>query len=149
MYLMNDSNINMDIMENEHRVTVVCVTDQFQCERIIKAGRIIADLTNTNLSVINVAKPGQQQNPKSLQHLFDVSKLNDGMMSIIYADDPVKAIINYIKQHKTDNVLTGMPENENSILHTIWDKFTHVTFFAVTPEGELKEMTKAYRSAAV
>lgn len=147
MLLMNDSNIAMEDKSPEQRLTIVCVTDQFQCERIIKAGRVMADLTNTKLSVINVTRHDYKQNPESLEHLFGVSKQNGGMMSVLYSEDPVKTIINYIKQNKALNVLTGLPENQDSILYTIWDKFTHVTFFTVTHDGELKEVTKAYRNA--
>ena len=31
--------------------TLVLVTDQFECERIIKAGRVIADLSKTSYAV--------------------------------------------------------------------------------------------------
>lgn len=130
---------NLDELEPERRATVVCVTNQFQCDRIIKAGRVMADLSNTTLNVISVANPDRSQDPAALQHLFDVTKENRGSMSILYASDPAKAIIRYLKENKTSNVLTGMPENENSILYQIWEKFTHITFLTVTPEGELQE----------
>lgn len=54
---------NLDELEPERRVTVVCVTNQFQCDRIIKAGRVMADLSNTALNVISVANPGMDQDP--------------------------------------------------------------------------------------
>ena len=130
---------NLDELEPERRVTVVCVTNQFQCDRIIKAGRVMADLSNTALNVISVA----DQDPAALQHLFDVTKENGGSMSILYELDPAKAIIRYLKENKTSYVLTGMPENENSILYQIWEKFTHITFLTVTPEGELQEAGRA------
>lgn len=69
---------NLDELEPERRVTVVCVTNQFQCDRIIKAGRVMADLSNTALNVISVANPGRDQDPAALQHLFDVTKENGG-----------------------------------------------------------------------
>ena len=134
---------NLDELEPERRVTVVCVTNQFQCDRIIKAGRVMADLSNTALNVISVANPGRDQDPAALQHLFDVTKENGGSMSILYELDPAKAIIRYLKENKTSYVLTGMPENENSILYQIWEKFTHITFLTVTPEGELQEAGRA------
>ena len=54
--------------------TVVLVTDQFECERIIKAARMIADLSQTALTVLSVMKTGAQTNPAALEHLFGVAK---------------------------------------------------------------------------
>ena len=39
----------------DRKATVVCVTDQFQCERIIRAGRSIANLSDTSLLVVSVS----------------------------------------------------------------------------------------------
>ena len=44
--------------------TLVLVTDQFTCERIIKAARVIADLSKTDLTVLSVMKTGAQINPR-------------------------------------------------------------------------------------
>ena len=43
--------------------TLVLVTDQFACERIIKAARVIADLSKTNLLVLSVMRDGVCTNP--------------------------------------------------------------------------------------
>ena len=44
------------------RHTVVCITDQFHCEKLIHAGRLIAELSKTALAVVNVSKPDLSQN---------------------------------------------------------------------------------------
>ncbi len=129
------------------RKTLVCVTNQFECQRIIRAGRAIADLTKTHLTVLSVSSPEYTQNPQALQYLFDVSKENDAMMTVTYSENPTKTIINFIKENKVVNVLTGMPSSDDSVLYKVWNKFTHVTFFTVTPEGEIREVTKSTRVA--
>lgn len=120
--------------------TLVCVTDQMNCDRIIKAARVICDLTASELSVINVSSPGRTQDPRSIEYLFKVSAQYHAQMTVLYHNDPAKAVIGYIKSHKIASVVTGQPEGQNSVLHKIWSKFTHVNFFTVDPSGEISEV---------
>lgn len=126
--------------EAEKPKTVVCVTDQFNCDRIIKSARVVCDITASDLSVINVSSPSRYQDPTSIEYLFKVSAHYGGTMTVIYNDNPAKAVIQYIKKNKVANVITGMPEGQNSVLHKIWSKFTHINFFTVDSSGELCEV---------
>lgn len=118
--------------------TVVCVTDQRNCDRIIRAGRVLADFTDTELAVINCASPSQQQDPGSIEYLFEVSRSNGAEMSVFYQQDSARAIIRYIKEHKVANVLTGLPGDENSVLYRLWERFSHVQFYVVDAGGRLQ-----------
>ena len=128
-------NINI----SDERITLVCVTNQFQCERIIKAGRVMANLTQTKLDIISVGSTEYPQNPEALEFLYKTSSANNGTMTIEYSDIPLKAITKYIKENKISNVLTGVPTTENSIIYKLWNKFTHINFFTVEQDGEIKE----------
>ncbi|MEG0898771.1 MAG: hypothetical protein RSF40_03560 [Oscillospiraceae bacterium] len=136
-------NINVDnvteIINQEKRVTLVCVTNQFNCERIIKSGRVISNLSKTKLQIISVVSPDYPQNPEALEFLYRVSKENNGIMNVEYSATPLKTIIKYIKQNKISNVLTGVPTTDDSIIYKIWSKFTHINFFTVEEDGEIKE----------
>lgn len=121
--------------------TAVLVTNQFQCERLIQAGRTVADISKTDLIVLNVQSNEYPANPEAIQYLFNVSTQNDALMNVMYAEDTFKTIVQYIKDNKTAYVVTGMPQTKNSILHRIWKKFSHVTFFTVDEKGNLHEVT--------
>ncbi len=121
------------------RITMVCVTNQFSCERIIKAGRVIADLTNTQLNIISISAAKYPPNPLAMEHLYRISRENGGVMQVEYAEDPFKALISYIKSNKISNVITGVPQDEDSVLYQLWGKFTHLTFFTVDDQGQLQE----------
>jgi len=56
------------------RKTLVCVTNQFECQRIIKAGKVIADLTGTVPMVLSVTSPEYGQNPQALQYRWGQSR---------------------------------------------------------------------------
>lgn len=123
--------------------TIVLVTNQFQCERIIHSGKTLADVTNTELCVFSVQNSRYPQNPIALDHLFRVSKSHGAVMNITYGEEPVKQIISFIKHTKTRNVLTGIPQGESSILYQVWNKFTHINFFMVDEAGNTSEVSRA------
>ena len=132
--------IRLEKKKHQKPQTVVLVTNQFQCERIIKAGKRVADLTMTDLFVISVSDPQYPQNPQALEHLFQVSQLNGAMMTVFYSDDPQKTIKHYLKENRVENAITGLPRKNNSLLYAFWQKFTSIRFFTVTQDGELQEV---------
>ena len=123
--------------------TIVLVTNQFQCERLIHSGKALADITKTELCVFSVQSNKYPQNPLALEHLYNVSKQHGAVMNITYGDDPVKQIISFIKHSKARSVLTGVPQGEHSILYEIWRKFTHIKFFTVDVDGTTHEVSRA------
>lgn len=127
--------------------TVVCVTDQRRCDRIIRAGRALADISQTELLVVNVVRPDSQQDTESMEYLFNVSKQNNAQMALLYSDDVAKALIRFIKENKVANLLTGIPNEGDSVTTKIWKRFTHVTFFVVEQDGSLREVVNPARQA--
>ena len=126
--------------------TLVLVTDQFACERIIKAARVIADLSNTPLRVLSVMRPGVPANPQALEHLFGVAKEYGARMTVEFSDNPQSAIVHFIRDNRVVNAITGMPDGENSILVRMWKTLLNVQFFTVSPNGELHEvLEREYR----
>ena len=121
--------------------TVVLVTNQFKCERIIKSGKVLSDLTGTELLVLSVQSNEFPQNPDAINHLFDVSTKSGAVMNVMYSENVEKAIMQYIKQQKPKNVISGMPRGSGSILEKLWSKFQSVSFFTVDEEGKLSEVT--------
>lgn len=127
--------------------TLVCVTDQKQCDRIIYSGRLLADITSTDLVVITVAKPDIPQDPQSMEYLFSVAQKNNAEMSVLFSNDVARAIIKFIKENKITNVLTGIPSTTDSITPKLWKKFTHISFFVVEKDGSLQEVKKPANAA--
>ena len=125
-----------------HAKTVVCVTDQLRCDRIIRSGRVVANMTDTKLAVINVSTPQRKNDPAAMEYLFRVSSEYEGEMAVLYSSDVAKAIIRHIKENRIAYVLTGVPQENDSIITKIWKRFTHITFFMVEETGELCEVTR-------
>ena len=73
--------------------TAVLVTNQFQCERLIQAGRSVADISKTELIVLNVQSNEYPANPDAIQYLFNISSQNEATMNVMYAEDIFKTIV--------------------------------------------------------
>ena len=132
------------------RSTVVFVTDQYSCERLIKAGRTLADISGTRLLVINVSNPDLSKcDTNALEALFSASKEYGAVMNVYYSLDPLKTISTCIKSEKAVNVITGMPQNSNSILSKLWSKFTSANFFTVDDDGKLEEKGISENTSAI
>ena len=130
---MNRLTLSEQTQHPTKRHTVVCVTNQFHCERLIRAGRLIAELSKTSLLVINVSSPDLSENDaKALEYLFQVSKENGAQMTVLYSDEPMRQLTKFIKENKAVNVVTGMAAQQNSPLPDLWRKFTSAHFFTVT-----------------
>ncbi|HAB00534.1 MAG TPA: hypothetical protein DCE08_03395 [Ruminococcaceae bacterium] len=123
-------------MPNTNRITLVCVTDQRKCERIIRAARKIADISDSDLYVLNVSHPEiTRQDTDSLQYLFDVSKEHNAVMHVVYSENPARVLGQFIKEHKITTVVTGLPQGEDSILYRLIARFHSTDFFAVDYDG--------------
>ena len=127
--------------------TVVCVTDQCRCDRIIRAGRMLSDLSGNDLTVINVVDPCRRSDPESMEYLFSVSRENGAEMVLLYAEDVAKAIIKYVKSNKVATLLTGIPGKGDSVTASVWNKFTHIDFFVVEQDGSLRPVSNPARAA--
>ncbi len=120
--------------------TLALVTDQFACERIIKSARLIADLSKTDLIVLSVMRTGAKTNPAALEHLFSTAKEYNARMTVEFSDNPQSTIVHLIHSNHVINTVTGIPNNENSILVRLWENLQNITFFTVTERGELHEV---------
>lgn len=129
-------------------ITIVLVTDQFQCQRLIIAGRRLADSAATQLEVINVANPNIPQTPDAIEFLFQVSKEYGATMMVHYSDQPEKLIAGLLKEQQPLQVVSGLPQVENSLLHKIWTRFDQISFFTVDHNDTLAPVTLGNRVIA-
>lgn len=130
------------VLAPDRTKTVVLVTNQFQCERLIEAGRSIAGLSHTDLLVLNVQSNEYPPNPEAIQHLFNISSNNNATMNVMYSNTPLKTIVKYIKNNKTINVVTGKPSTDNSIVHQLCRKCPHTRFFTVSENNEVESLRR-------
>jgi len=122
--------------------TMALVTDQFSCERIIKAARAVADQSGTPLVVINVGSQRAGYNPEAIDFLYRVSAENGAVMSIFYSDTPEAQLVSVIRSQQPCRIVTGMPQAGASPLHKLWIRFSEISFFTVDMSGDIHPVTR-------
>lgn len=120
--------------------TVTLVTNQFSCDRIIRAARTVADQTQTELLVVNIQDAEYELNPKAIDYLFGLSKNNNATMHLTFTKDRLGVIFDTIGRYDCSNVVTGMPSSNDSILYSLWKKHPNKSFYTVDTTGELIEV---------
>ena len=67
-----------------HPTVLVLVTDQLSCDRLILAGRALADEHQCVLEVQNIARFGNVPNPAAIEHLYRTSLNAGARMTVHY-----------------------------------------------------------------
>ena len=94
---------------------LVCVTSQPDCERLIRAGKKIADGEGVPLQVVSVQRMGEgfQPNSDTLERLHQQAKAVNAEMTIYFNDSPaITAAVHAVKEGAV-NIVMGFPR-ENS-----------------------------------
>lgn len=82
---------------------LVCVTVQRECERLITAGKRLADSGGNKLKVLHVAEPngpalGNPDTREALNSLYALSRQAGAEMTVLYNEDVRAAIVDYARQ---------------------------------------------------
>ena len=120
--------------------TVVFVTNQFSCDRLIHAAHEIAQKTKTELNIIEILDSEYALDPKAIDYLFMMAKKANGIMRLISAPDKLALMRKTVGARDVQCVVTGIPSSENSVLHDLWKKFPQKSFYVVDHAGILIEV---------
>jgi K+-sensing histidine kinase KdpD len=122
--------------------TLAFVTNQYSCDRIIRAARTVADETGTDLVVVGVLDSEYTLDPEVVDYLFSLSKKNKAVMRLLFSEDKTGVMTEAIVQYDSRNIVTGMPHSNDSVLYKIWKMFPAKQFFTVELSGELIEVAQ-------
>jgi len=122
--------------------TITFVTNQYRCDRIICAGRSVADATNTELTVVGVLDSEYELNPQAIDYLFNLSKQNKAVMRLVFSEDKMSVLSDIVGKHDSQYIITGMPSSNQSVLYGLWKENKNKSFYVVDTTGELVEVAK-------
>ena len=126
---------------------LVCVTGQYDCDRLINAGFEKAVELGLELHVLTVHIPVSNCSFMSdeIEHLYRVSKDLGADMTIVFNSDAPKTAVDFAKKINAKHIITGIPDDKPfgfvDTVHELLPK-SHLTI--VTKEGELLEYSSAY-----
>lgn len=103
---------------------MVCVTLQNTCERLIDYAKEIKE-ADDNLFVLHVAKNTDANKGEILEFLYSVSHSAGADMTVLYSDDALNTIFNFVKEKEINTIILGKPENtysDNSFISALTQK---------------------------
>ena len=97
---------------------LVCVTVQKECERLILAGKRLADNGNIALKVLHVMQPdasplGNPDAQEALNALYGLSRKAGAEMTLLYNADVRAAIVDFAHQVNAVCVVVGSDKQGN------------------------------------
>ncbi|AKL96259.1 universal stress protein [Clostridium aceticum] len=118
-------------MEKEN--TMICVTQQKTCERLIKAGVQIKEKYGGGIFVVHVAPIGwnilgNSKEGEALDYLFDISKEVGADMTVLRSAEVVKTIIDFCQKHNIKTIVLGESKEkstENNIITKLSKKISN------------------------
>ncbi len=110
-------------MDNEKN-TMVCVTQQKTCERLIKKGAGLRDDVGGRLLVIHVTTTslqvlGNYSQPEALDYLYEISKNVGAEMTVIRSTEVIKTLVEFCRENHISTLVLGesqRPSKENTIV---------------------------------
>lgn len=97
--------------------TMVCVTGQKNCERLIREGASIAG--GAELRVVHVVRPGAAvlgagNDPDALEYLFQISRTYGAQMEMLRSDDVVGTLTRIAREMQIRHVVLGAANQRHS-----------------------------------
>jgi len=125
-------------------VVIAAVTDQASCDRLIRAGSMIAREMGVGLKVVSV-QPFNHNGFSlglNLDYLYQVAKDYDAEMSVFYHDDPLLMLGAFINRNHTVALVAGTTAGgyEGGFILDLRRSFPALTVHLVDPENAVYEL---------
>lgn len=127
-------------MSKEMKPSVlVCVTGQYDCDRLINKGFELAVEMGCDMHVLCVHAPVSNAGFLSdeIEYLYQTAKNLCADMTIAFSDDPAYTATDFAKKVNARLIITGMPDNKpNGFVDKLSACLPKTTIKMVTKESE-------------
>ena len=97
-------------MKNTKSAVLACVTSQYNCDRIIRIAKEIADSSDCELRVMSVLSD-------EIEYLYLIAKESGADMTVMFSDDAPKVTAEFVGDNNVERIVTGMHDGkDNSFL---------------------------------
>ena len=117
--------------------TVAFVTNQYQCDRIIRAAKEVADGNFSEPVVVGILDAEYEIDPQVVDYLFRLSKENKAAMRLVFTEDKLTVMRDILGEEDCRYAVTGMPADTQSVLYDLWKDFSDIEFYTVDTVGEV------------
>lgn len=114
---------------NKKPAVLACVTSQYECDRIIKNAKHIANDFDFELRVLSILKPTNNYASVSsqIEYLYKVAKESHADMTVLFHDNPSKAAADFVKNNNIKRIVTGMHNGGTNSFLVLFNKLSPVT----------------------
>ncbi|MCR4925681.1 MAG: hypothetical protein K5917_05265 [Clostridiales bacterium] len=131
---------------------LVCVTQQSGSERLIKAGKAIAQRNGLDINVINVqpANASYAPNPEMMEKLHQCCKQAEAQLTVYFNDSPELVAASYARKCNAVDIVTGFPgANSSEFVASIHMLLPDVTISMVDENLTIYNMTPQQKEMGV
>lgn len=118
---------------------LVCVTGQYDCDRLIEAGFELAVESGRDLHVLCVHTPTNDLTHFSdeVEYLYRTSKDLGADMTVMFSENAPRCAADFAHKMNARHLITGVPDNRpNGFVLTLHELLPRVQMTMVTKEGE-------------
>ena len=121
---------------------LVCVTGQYDCDRLIRKGYEKAKARGYDLHVVSVHNP--EENPVALseefEYLYHTAKTLGADMTILFERNAPMAAVGFAKKTNAKEIVTGMPDGRpNGFIVLAHELLPNLPLTMVTKSGECQK----------
>jgi len=131
---------------NDKAVILVCVTGQRDCDRLIRAGKKIADERSVPLQVLCVqsTSAGFKTSGEELEYLRQTARDAKAEMTVYFNDEAALVAVSFVKQIGATHIVTGMAEAPvNGFVEMIHKLLPKVPISMVAKDGMIYNICPA------
>ena len=112
-------------MYSEKPSVLACVTDQHECDRIIKTAEQVALSEGCELRVLSILKPMTDYTVISdeIEYLNSVAREAGADMTILFHDNAPKICAEFAKQNHVQRIVTGMHDGGKESFLVMFNKY--------------------------
>lgn len=118
---------------------LVCVTGQYDCDRLIEAGFDQAKELSCELHVFCVQKPSVDMAYFSdeIEYLYRTAKRLGADMTVMFSDNAPKCTADFARRINAKHLITGVPDDRpNGFVLMLHEFLPRAQITMVTKEGE-------------
>ncbi len=118
---------------------LVCVTGQYDCDRLIREGHKKAEMLKQELHIVSVHNPEEDLTKMSeeFEHLYRISKSLGADMTILFDKNAPTAAAGFAKKVNATELVTGMPDGRpNGFIVLLHELMPALQLTMVTKQNE-------------
>ena len=118
---------------------LVCVTGQYDCDRLIEAGFRLPAEADAELHVLCVHTPKNDLShfSEEVEYLYRTAKGLGADMTVMFSDNAPKCTADFAQKINAKHFITGVPDNRpNGFVLTLHELLPRMQITTVTKNGE-------------